>query len=1059
MRLRLLIVFTLFTGIVSSQTHLVAYEYWFNNDFANVQTVNIAPTQIHVLNTNLDVSALPNNVNLLHIRYKDENGKYGSTLSKLFMKLPVAEIPGTFKLVSYEYWFNNDYAKAQTVAVSPSQTHVLNANLDISALPNNVNLLNIRYKDENGKYSSTLSKAFIKLPDAEIVGVNNLVSYEYWFNDDYENVQVETISSSSQHVLDANFDISSLPNNLNLFNIRYKDENGKYSSTLSKAFIKLPDAEIVGVNNLVSYEYWFNDDYENVQVETISSSSQHVLDANFDISSLPNNLNLFNIRYKDENGKYSSTLSKAFIKLPDAETVGVNNLVSYEYWFNDDYENVQVETISSSSQHVLDANFDISSLPNNLNLFNIRYKDENGKYSSTLSKAFIKLPDAETVGVNNLVSYEYWFNDDYENVQVETISSSSQHVLDANFDISSLPNNLNLFNIRYKDENGRYSSTLSKLFVKLPNAEIVDNKLTDYIYWFDDDFENAITVTLPENVKTHHWAELLTLPGNMAGGDHEISIRFKDSLDMWSVPFTKTFVKDYNPRAEFDGVESELCLGTTLEITPDAIIDADSIYWDFGDGTEIKGKTATSLVQHFYASAGAYTVTATMKHAASGVSNDTTFAITVHPAYGTFEIAENYIEENFETTAVGSLPDGWVLQYDGTGNANQKVVDSPVKNGAKALQLEGATNWAAHLYKVPSEFPDKFVIESWMQTNSTAGGGTAGAGSLSISNFNVGSWGTDVARIVFNGGNITYFNRQGSSYSNIFNLQTYQINEWYHVKMNIDLTTKTTTIFINNQQISADDGTGNMISDFPIHSTVNPTEVSLIAGNDGTSKMFFDDVSMYTANTISNLLPEVNLSVCESELPYSFGTQNLTTAGTYTETFQTIHGCDSIVTLNLTINSVDASVTQTDEFTLKANAENAAYQWVDCNNGNAPIEGETNQFFTATQNGSYAVEVTQNNCTDTSDCYEITNVGILENTFDNNITVYPNPTDGILIIDLGETLPEFIVSITDVSGKLLKQSTYKNTQKLELNLDIQPGFYLLTIDLENKKAIRRLIKN
>ena len=358
MRLKLLIIFTLFTGIVSSQTHLVAYEYWFNNDFANVQTVNIAPTQIHVLNTNLDVSALPNNVNLLHIRYKDENGKYGSTLSKLFMKLPVAEIPGTFKLVSYEYWFNNDYAKAQTVAVSPSQTHVLNANLDISALPNNVNLLNIRYKDENGKYSSTLSKAFIKLPDAE------------------------------------------------------------------------------------------------------------------------------------------------------------------------------------------------------------------------------------TVGVNNLVSYEYWFNDDYENVQVETISSSSQHVLDANFDISSLPNNLNLFNIRYKDENGRYSSTLSKLFVKLPNAEIVDNKLTDYIYWFDDDFENATTVTLPENVKTHHWAELLTLPGNMAGGDHEISIRFKDSLDMWSVPFTKAFVKDYNPRAEFDGVESEFCLGTMLEITPDAIIDADSIYWDFGDGTE-----------------------------------------------------------------------------------------------------------------------------------------------------------------------------------------------------------------------------------------------------------------------------------------------------------------------------------------------------------------------------------------------------------------------------------------------------------------------------------------
>jgi len=705
MKLKLLIAFALLAGIVSAQTNLVSYEYWFNNDYANVQTVNIAPTQIHVLNTNLDVSALPNNVNLLHIRYKDENGKYGTTLSKLFMKLPVAEIPGTSKLVSYEYWFNNDYAKAQTVAVSPSQTHVLNANLDITALPNHINLLNIRYKDGNGKYGSTLSKLFMKLPVAEIPGTSKLVSYEYWFNNDYANAQTIAVSPSQTHVLDANLDVTALPSHVNLLNIRYKNENGQYSSTLSKLFVKLPAAEVPGTSKLVSYEYWFNNDYANAQTVAVSPSQTHVLDANLDVTALPNNVNLLNIRYKDGNGKYGSTLSK--------------------------------------------------------------------------------------------------------------------------------------------------------LFMKLPNAEIVDNKLTDYMYWFDDDFENAITVTLPENVKTHHWAELLTLPGNMAGGDHEINIRFKDSLDMWSIPFTKAFVKDYNPRAEFDGVESELCLGTMLEITPDAIIDADSIYWDFGDGTEIKGKTATSLVQHLYASAGTYTVTATMKHTTSGVSNDTTLAITVHPAYGIFKI----VTENLETT------------------------------------------------------------------------------------------------------------------------------------------------------------------------------------------------------TISNLLPEVNLSICESELPYSFGSQSLTASGTYTEIFQTVHGCDSTVTLNLTVNSVDVSVTQIDESTLKANAENAAYQWVDCNNDYAPIEGETNQSFTATQNGSYAVVVSQNNCTDMSDCYDITLAEILENTFDNNITVYPNPTDGILIVNLGETVSEFAISITDVSGKLLKQSTYKNTQKFELNLDVKPGFYLLTIQSKNKKAIIRLIKN
>jgi hypothetical protein len=697
----------------------------------------------------------------------------------------------------------------------------------------------------------------MKLPVAEIPGTSKLVSYEYWFNNDYAKAQTVAVSPSQTHVLNAKLDITALPNNINLLNIRYKDGNGKYGTTLSKLFMKLPVAEIPGTSKLVSYEYWFNNDYAKAQTVAVSPSQTHVLNANLDITALPNHINLLNIRYKDGNGKYGSTLSKLFMKLPVAEIPGTSKLVSYEYWFNNDYANAQTIAVSPSQTHVLDANLDVTALPSHVNLLNIRYKNENGQYSSTLSKLFVKLPAAEVPGTSKLVSYEYWFNNDYANAQTVAVSPSQTHVLDANLDVTALPNNVNLLNIRYKDGNGKYGSTLSKLFMKLPNAEIVDNKLTDYMYWFDDDFENAITVTLPENVKTHHWAELLTLPGNMAGGDHEINIRFKDSLDMWSIPFTKAFVKDYNPRAEFDGVESELCLGTMLEITPDAIIDADSIYWDFGDGTEIKGKTATSLVQHLYASAGTYTVTATMKHTTSGVSNDTTLAITVHPAYGIFKI----VTENLETT------------------------------------------------------------------------------------------------------------------------------------------------------------------------------------------------------TISNLLPEVNLSICESELPYSFGSQSLTASGTYTEIFQTVHGCDSTVTLNLTVNSVDVSVTQIDESTLKANAENAAYQWVDCNNDYAPIEGETNQSFTATQNGSYAVVVSQNNCTDMSDCYDITLAEILENTFDNNITVYPNPTDGILIVNLGETVSEFAISITDVSGKLLKQSTYKNTQKFELNLDVKPGFYLLTIQSKNKKAIIRLIKN
>ena len=132
---------------------------------------------------------------------------------------------------------------------------------------------------------------------------------------------------------------------------------------------------------------------------------------------------------------------------------------------------------------------------------------------------------------------------------------------------------------------------------------------------------------------------------------------------------------------------------------------------------------------------------------------------------------------------------------------------------------------------------------------------------------------------------------------------------------------------------------------------------------------------------------------------------------------------------------------------------------MDCDNGYSTITGETGQSFTANTNGNYAVEVTQNSCVDTSTCYSVTTVGILENTFGNDIIVYPNPTKASVKIDLGETISQFVVSLNDINGKLISQSTYQNTKVFELNLNVKPGIYILTINTENKKVTIRLVKN
>jgi surface protein len=129
-----------------------------------------------------------------------------------------------------------------------------------------------------------------------------------------------------------------------------------------------------------------------------------------------------------------------------------------------------------------------------------------------------------------------------------------------------------------------------------------------------------------------------------------------------------------------------------------------------------------------------------------------------------------------------------------------------------------------------------------------------------------------------------------------------------------------------------------------------------------------------------------NLTTCTS---YFFNGQTQTTSGLYYDTLINVNGCDSIISLNLTINQVNTTVTQSGA-NLSSNAVGATYQWLSCNPYQI-IPGATNQTFTANANGDYAVIVTQNGCTDTSACVTVMGIGLDEYSNDDKIIIYPNP--------------------------------------------------------------------
>ena len=161
----------------------------------------------------------------------------------------------------------------------------------------------------------------------------------------------------------------------------------------------------------------------------------------------------------------------------------------------------------------------------------------------------------------------------------------------------------------------------------------------------------------------------------------------------------------------------------------------------------------------------------------------------------------------------------------------------------------------------------------------------------------------------------------------------------------------------------------------------------------------------------------------------------------------------------MTINAADTSVTANDpELTSNDIGAGTAYQWIDCDNGNVEISGATSASYTATANGNYAVVVMANGCSDTSACYTVSSVGILENSFDKEILLYPNPTDGNFSVDLGEIYKTITVTMMDLNGKIIKLINYNDNQLLNLIIDEPTGVYLLIIESGDKKAVIRLVK-
>ncbi|MBL0310553.1 MAG: T9SS type A sorting domain-containing protein [Bacteroidetes bacterium] len=179
------------------------------------------------------------------------------------------------------------------------------------------------------------------------------------------------------------------------------------------------------------------------------------------------------------------------------------------------------------------------------------------------------------------------------------------------------------------------------------------------------------------------------------------------------------------------------------------------------------------------------------------------------------------------------------------------------------------------------------------------------------------------------------------------------------------------------------------------------------------------------------------------------------TVGVYAVTISDQNSCLLFIETMKALLTIDTTVSLTGN-TIIANQQLATYQWLNCP-GSSTITDSTERTFSPSADGSYQVAISKDGCFDTSACISFIKSGILEK-YESNVSVYPNPTTGHVSVRLQKSYSEIEVQIRDMSGRLVSSQKASNNKEINLFLGCAPGIYLIYIDTNEGRMVRKVVK-
>ena len=236
----LLPVFLCWQIIAFAQPQITGYEYWFDNDFSSRIDSSVSATSGLQISKSMSTAGLNEGIHCFNFRSFDDSGRYSSIVSEFFYKAPSPVASISNRITSYEYWIDQDYNAASTVAVPNSAVLNLTATLNLPTLLPGLHMISFRFKDSTGLWSSIRSDFIYRMAPISLASNTDLVEYEYWFDNDFGNRQAQVISNRQVLMLSDTLSTMSLNEGFHVLNIRFRDSTGLWSSIRSDMFYKIP---------------------------------------------------------------------------------------------------------------------------------------------------------------------------------------------------------------------------------------------------------------------------------------------------------------------------------------------------------------------------------------------------------------------------------------------------------------------------------------------------------------------------------------------------------------------------------------------------------------------------------------------------------------------------------------------------------------------------------------------------------------------------------------------------------------------------------------------------